>query len=83
MTDTADDLQKSLEEFHVYCFQQKLNVNVEKKRYNFFFQKALSYKYFVEIVCEFKYLGTVFSRRGSFCKAKNHLEQSQTFMHSV
>lgn len=32
MTETADDLQKSLEEFHVYCFQQKLNVNVEKKK---------------------------------------------------
>lgn len=36
MTETGDDLQKSLEEFHVYCFQQKLNVNVEKKIQVFF-----------------------------------------------
>lgn len=41
MTETADDLQKSLEEFHVYCFQQKLNVNVEKKKIQvFFFSKG-------------------------------------------
>lgn len=35
MTETADDLQKALDEFHVYCSQCKLNVNVEKtiKRY--------------------------------------------------
>lgn len=47
MTETADDLQKSLEEFHVYCFQQKLNVNVEKKKIQvFFFQKALRLQIF-------------------------------------
>lgn len=39
MTETGDDLQKSLEEFHVYCFQQKLNVNVEKKDTSFFFKR--------------------------------------------
>lgn len=39
MTETAYDLQKVLEvleEFHVYCFEQKLNVNVEKKDTSFF-----------------------------------------------
>lgn len=38
----------------------------------------------VEIVSEFKYLGTVFSRSGSFCKAKKHLvEQAQKAMYSI
>jgi hypothetical protein len=35
-------------------------------------------------VNEFKYLGIVFSRSGSFCKAKKYLaEQAQTAMYGV
>lgn len=48
MTETANDLHKLLEECHVYCFQQKLNVNVDKKKdTSFFFQKSLR----VQIFC--------------------------------
>ena len=32
MAETADDLQKALDEFHVYCSQWKLIVNVEKAK---------------------------------------------------
>lgn len=31
MTETADDLQKALDELHVYCSQWKLNVNLARK----------------------------------------------------
>ena len=38
----------------------------------------------LENVKEFKYLGIVFSRSGSFCKAKKHLcEQAQKAMYGV
>jgi hypothetical protein len=42
-------------------------------------------KYFIiENVKEFKYLGILFSRSGSFCKAKKHLcEQAQKAMYGV
>lgn len=39
MTETADDLQKALDEFHVYCSQWKLNVNVEKTKILVFFKR--------------------------------------------
>ena len=38
----------------------------------------------IESVKEFKYLGIIFSRSGSFCKAKKHLyEQAQKAMYGV
>lgn len=90
MTETADDLQKALDEFHVYCSQWKLNVNVEKTKILVFSKgpKPKNIFYYnnnvVEIVSEFKYLGIVFSRSGSFCKAKKHLvEQAQKSMYSI
>lgn len=90
MSETADDLQKALDEFHVYCSQWKLNVNVEKTKILVFSKgpKPKNIFYYnnnvVEIVSEFKYLGTVFSRSGSFCKAKKHLvEQAQKAMYSI
>lgn len=90
MTETADDLQKALDEFHVYCSQWKLNVNVEKTKILVFSKgpKPKNIFYYnnnvVEIVSEFKYLGIVFFRSGSFCKAKKHLvEQAQKSMYSI
>jgi hypothetical protein len=32
MAETAEDLQKDLDEFHVYCSRWKLNVNVENSK---------------------------------------------------
>jgi hypothetical protein len=90
MAETADDLQKRSDEFHVYCSRWKLNVNVEKTKV-FVFSKGPKPKnifYYnnnvVESVNEFKYLGIVFSRSGSSVKPKKYLaEQAQKAMYGV
>ena len=44
----------------------------------------LSCPFSFQSVKEFKYLGIIFSRSGSFCKAKKHLyEQAQKAMYGV
>ena len=90
MAETANDLQKGLDEFHVYCSRWKLNVNVEKTKVLVFSKgpKPKNIFYYnnnvVESVNDFKYLGIVFSRSGSFCKAKKYLaEQAQKAMYGV
>jgi hypothetical protein len=90
MAETADDLQKGLDEFYVYCSRWKLNVNVEKTKVLVFSKgpKPKNIFYYnnnvVESVNEFKYLGIVFSRSGSFYKAKKYLaEQAQKSMYGV
>ena len=79
MAESADDLQCALNEFYLYCTQWKLNVNVENSKILIFSKGSLAKRHFyyngsiIENVKEFKYLGIVFSRSGSFCKAKKHL----------
>ena len=67
-----------------------LNVNVEKTKILIFSKGPLAKRHFyynksiIENVKEFKYLGIVFSRSGSFCKAKKQLcEQAQKAMYGV
>jgi hypothetical protein len=89
IADTADDLQKGLDEFHVYCPRWKLNVNIEKTEVLVFSKgpkprNIFYYNNVVESVNEFKYLGIVFFRSRSFCKAKKYLaEQAQKAMYGV
>lgn len=90
MAESADDLQCALNEFSIYCTKWKLNVNVEKTKILIFSKGPLAKRHFyynesiIENVKEFKYLGIVFSRSGSFCKAKKHLcEQAQKAMYGV
>ena len=74
--ETPDDLQISLNEFCLYYEQWKLNVNISKTKILVFSKGGMLKKEFLfnnivlENVKEFIYLGIVFSRSGSFCKAK-------------
>ena len=75
MAESADDLQNALNEFFVYCTNWKLVVNVEKTKILIFSKGPMMKKHFyyngvvIENVKEFKYLGIVFSRSGSFCQS--------------
>lgn len=87
---TPDDLQNALNEFHLYCEQWKLTVNINKTKILVFSKGPMIKREFyfrneiTENVKEFKYLGIVFSRSGSFRKAKTHLcEQAQKAMYGV
>ncbi|MES9881290.1 MAG: reverse transcriptase family protein [Sedimenticola sp.] len=84
-SDTAIDLQNSLTEFHKYCVEWKLTVNINKskilifskgrpaKRSNFFLNDTK-----LEIVTEYKYLGIFMSQSGSFTNAKKHIANQAT-----
>ena len=78
------------EQFYTYCNQWKLTVNVDKTKVMVFSKGPTPKNVFyfhdnvIESVKEFKYLGIIFSRSGSFCKAKKHLyEQAQKAMYGV
>ena len=77
LAETPDYLQIALNEFCLYCEQWKLNVNISKTKILVLSKCPMLKKEFLfnnivlENVKEFKYLGIVFSRSGSFCKAKN------------
>lgn len=88
MAESAEDLQNALNEFYIYCTRWKLSVNVNKTKIMVFSKGATWKKTFyykgeiIENVKEFKYLGIVLSRTGSFSKAKKHLcEQAQKAMY--
>lgn len=90
MAESTEDLQNALNEFYSYCTQWKLKVNVNKTKIMVFSKGPTSKKlvYYkgevIENVKEFKYLGIVLSRTGSFIKAKKHLcEQAQKAMYGV
>ena len=90
LAESPDDLQYALDKFYVYCTKWKLKVNVDKTKIlvfskgrmikrNFYYNEII-----IENVKEFKYLGVMFSRTGSFCKTKKHLcEQAQKAMYGI
>ena len=87
MAESGDDLQCALNEISIYCTKWKLNINVVTTKILIFSKGSLAKRQFyykesiIENFKEFKYLGIVFSRSGSFCKAKKHLcEQAQETM---
>jgi hypothetical protein len=77
MAETADDFQKAINEFYLYCNEWKLQVNTDKITKLIFcigpIPKKKPNDVAIENVKEFKYLGIIFSRSGSFIKAKKHL----------
>ena len=90
MAESAEELQNALNEFQMYCFEWKLTVNVDKTKILIFSKgPMLKTKFYynnqvIESVRDFKYLGVVFSRSGSFCKTKKHLyEQAQKAMYGI
>lgn len=90
LAESANDLQFALNEFYRYCDTWKLTVNISKTKI-VVFSKGRQPKYAftynglpIEIVKEFNYLGVIFSRTGSFFKAKKRLcEQAQKSMYGV
>ena len=87
-SDSAENLQKCLDSFLKYCSDWKLQVNETKTKVVIFgARKTNSYlfklgKSPLEIVDNYKYLGTVSSKIRSFFKARNHIaEQARKAMH--
>lgn len=80
-SENPDDLQKSLNFFSEYCDLWKLHVNIEKTKVLIFSKGRVSKRIFLyrdvplEIVNEFKYLGVIMSRSGSFKSTKKHLTE--------
>ena len=80
-SDTAEDLQRSLDLLLEYCNRWKLKINVSKTKIMVFrkgsiLPRNLIFYYDgtqVEIVKQFKYLGLVFTVSGSFTEAQNTL----------
>ena len=84
MSESANDLQNSLNKYQEYCDTWKLTVNTSKSNilifskgrlgnYNFTYQGQA-----LEIVNEYKYLGILFSKSGSFYNAKKHIAKQGT-----
>ena len=75
LSESRTDLQLALNVFGQYCAEWKLTVNTDKTKILIFAKGRLSKydKYYfngkcLEIVNEYKYLGIIFSRSGSFAR---------------
>ena len=88
ISNNAENFQKCLNEFHDYCQMWKLNVNYNKieivifhSRNNRVFEFKMG-NHSIQITDRYKYLGTVFSKSGSFLNARKHVaEQAKKVMH--
>ena len=85
MSETHADLQNQIDALHEYCNQWKLKVNVQKSKVVIFSKgrppRNLRFVYNgneLEIVDEFSYLGILYSRTGSFTKAKKSQAEKAT-----
>ena len=79
LSDSSGGLQTALNLYSQYCAIWKLNVNANKSKV-VVFSKGRSGNYsfrlnndILEVVGEFKYLGVLLSRSGSFYATKKHL----------
>ena len=79
LAETADDLQNALNIYALYYETWKLTINSSKTKCVIFARGRLpSYNFRlkedeIEIVSNYKYLGVMFSRTGSFLAAKKHI----------
>ena len=78
LAETADDLQNALTQYALYCETWKLNINNSKTKIVIFARGRLpDYRFRlieeIEIVPNYKYLGVMFSRTGSFLATKRHI----------
>ena len=91
LSESRTDLQLALNVFGQYCAEWKLTVNTDKTKILIFAKDRLSKydKYYfngkcLEIVNEYKYLGIIFSRSGSFARTKKYLsDQANKAMFSL
>jgi hypothetical protein len=77
ISESAESLHNTLNEFHSYFIQWNLHANVDKAKIMIFVKRRPPNKTFyfdnkvIEVMKEFKYLGIIFfSRSGSFNRAK-------------
>ena len=81
LADNEVDLQNNLNAFKRYCDEWKLKINFSKTKVVIFGSRNdKKFRFFIgeveiDIVDSYKYLGVVFSKSGSFLKAKNHIVQ--------
>ena len=81
LADTAESLQRTLNDFYDYCQLWKLNINTDKSKVIVFgsrLKKPFQFKLGpndLETVDSYKYLGVIFSKSGSFLTARKHIAQ--------
>ena len=81
LSDTAKNLQSSLNAFHNYCTECQLNVNIKKTKIIVFGARNLNgYNFYlgdqpIDITSTYHYLGVTFSAAGSFLQARKHISQ--------
>ena len=84
IAESAEDLQNALTAYASYCETWKLLVNSSKTKIVIFSRGRYQNFNFIlnnesiEIVKEYKYLGVLFSRSGSFLAAKKHIAAQAT-----
>lgn len=90
LSDSSHGLQTALSWYNEHCTLWKLTVNVNKSNVVVFSKGrpgSYSFKlnnYNLEVVREYKYLGILFSRSGSFFVAKKHLaNQAEKAMYGL
>ena len=84
MSESENDLQNALNKYQEYCDIWKLTVNTSKSNILIFSKGRLNNYQFtyqgktLEIVNEYKYLGVLFSKSGSFYNAKKYIAKQGT-----
>ena len=84
MSRSADDLDRALKTYEQYCKIWKLTVNTSKSKIVVFSKGRLGQLHFsfnnapLEIVPEYKYLGVLFCKSGSFYRSKRHIAAQGT-----
>ena len=81
ISDDPAKFQKCLNDFANYCQMWKLNINTEKTKIVVFGSNSSCNYHFtlnkinIELVSTYKYLGTYFSKSGTFLAARKHFAQ--------
>lgn len=84
LSESEHDLQNLLNVYSNYCDEWKLTVNISKSKVMVFSKgrpATYNFKYkneCLDVVSEYKYLGILFGRSGSFYKAKSHIALQAT-----
>ena len=79
LAESAEDLKSALKVYELYCNTWKLTINSSKSNVLIFSKGRMPYYEFtlngsqLEVVSEYKYLGILFCRSGSFLRAKKHI----------
>ena len=84
LAESSDDLQIGLDMYSSYCRQWKLDINYDKTKIMVFARGRTANFIFtingiqLEVISDFKYLGILFCRSGSFSAAKRYIANQAT-----